>query len=304
LAWRPENESILQKKIITVARTDGYLEQFQASNGKSLSLVDAYADVRAGLGHAPGLLCLDYSPDGSRFVASGKDPDIFMFDEMSKKKVVTFARNRSHSDLIGHTSRICAVKYLPDTSKATLLSGSWDNTVQFWDERRPNRSIGSIVGPQVSSCFALDVHDNKLLVGSFRGSDQLHLYDLRTRTLLENLSRAALGKNVTSIPPELKSDSLDSSLVGGGCASQLSESSLFPAVPAGLHIYSAQFSCNGKYIAIGGSNSDGSYGMLRVLDTLDLTWTGTGCKCAVFSNTQENVLCAVGSEGKVSLIKL
>ncbi len=228
---------------------------------------------------------------------------------MSKKKAVTFPRNDSPNELTGHSSRVCAVKYIPGGHGNTLVSGAWDNTLQFWDARKGHRSTGTIVGPQVASNFALDICDNKLLVGSFRKNDQVQIYDIRTRTLLQDLANSGMPAAVVRTGKDSDSDAAStwestSSADSAGGSGVNGPPEVFPMLPPGLQAYTAQFSCNGKYVAVGGSNCDGSKGFLRVLNTLDMSWQGTGCKCAVFGHKTENLLAAVGTEGKLAMFEL
>lgn len=68
-----------------------------------------------------------------------------------------------------------------------LLSGGWDNTVQIYDIRE-RKSVGTILGPNLSG-EAIDVgHEHVLLTGSYVSEEALQLWDLRTRKVIHTLS--------------------------------------------------------------------------------------------------------------------
>jgi len=84
---------------------------------------------------------------GSQFVCSGKDPDLFVYDEMTKKRLMILGRNMGTfgggNVMSGHASRVLCCKYISEDK--TIVSGGWDSTVQFWDQRSGgSRSVRSI----------------------------------------------------------------------------------------------------------------------------------------------------------------
>lgn len=50
-------------------------------------------------------------------------------------------------------------------SSQVLLTGGWDNTIQFWD-MRVGYSVKSIFGPHISG-DSLDICNNEILTGSW-----------------------------------------------------------------------------------------------------------------------------------------
>ena len=104
--WRPESEHIRQKNMVLAARTDGTLAQYHALNGKFLCIVDPYKEQRQNSSLStgekdsfgmPSVYCVDYSVDGAHFAAGAKSGEIFIYDEMAKKKVLTLGASSSSS---------------------------------------------------------------------------------------------------------------------------------------------------------------------------------------------------------------
>ena len=122
-----------------------------------------------------------FNPDGSKFCTAGLDAKIRIYDFETRQNLQVLEKNQSFEDgqNSGHTSRILSTIYKPDDPNV-LFSSGWDDTIYMWD-LRAGRSIRSLFGPHVCS-DALDVHDVKLVAGSWRTNDQLQMWDLRTFT--------------------------------------------------------------------------------------------------------------------------
>lgn len=75
---------------------------------------------------------------------------------------------------MGHSNRAFSVQFHPQDTNI-LISGGWDNTVQFWD-RRSGCSIRRIFGPHICG-EALDFHPSghQILTGSYTKRDNLQV---------------------------------------------------------------------------------------------------------------------------------
>lgn len=76
---------------------------------------------------------MDYSYDGTKFVAAGKLPQVEVFDDEKLERICTFKT----CGTTGHTNRIFSVKIDP-TTPHIVYSGGWDRTVNIWDMRSGN----------------------------------------------------------------------------------------------------------------------------------------------------------------------
>eukprot|EP00392_Amoebophrya_sp_AT5.2_P002768 g2773.t1 len=169
--WRPESEQVSQKSVLTVVRTDGYIQQFHAATGRSLHEFNAYeGDAAAAGSDLPALYCVDYAPD-----AGGKDPEIFVYDEMSKKQLLRLQRSDKNGG--GHSSRVCAAKF---SNPNLLVTGGWDCTLQFWDLRKGSRSVANLYGPSILGAAGMDIFGSYVVAGSDReGRNPVQCYDMR-----------------------------------------------------------------------------------------------------------------------------
>lgn len=153
-----------------------------------------------------------------------------------------------------------------------ILTGGWDNTVQFWDVRQ-GHAVRAIFGPHVCG-DAVDISQDgdTILTGSWRMDKQVQLWDFRSERLLENIPWR-VGRSLSQpcmVYAAQFSRTAGSTMIaaGGGGAN---EAKLFDrtrggavcGVIAGLSraCYSIDFSGGGSMLAVGGGD-----GSIRVLD--------------------------------------
>ena len=86
---------------------------------------------------------LDYDQKGDRFATGGKDCAVRIYDEDSKKLLVTLKGGQgSEAAAAGHSNRIFALKWHP-TEPNCIVSGGWDNTIQIWDRAKGRGCVRS-----------------------------------------------------------------------------------------------------------------------------------------------------------------
>lgn len=85
---------------------------------------------------------------------------------------------------LGHSNRVFCAKY-HEKNPNLLYTGGWDSSLIIWDSREKS-AVGSIYGPTISG-KAIDQKGDLLLTGSYRSSDQLELWDLRTKELVSGI---------------------------------------------------------------------------------------------------------------------
>lgn len=119
--WRPETAGLSTKHLVLAALTNGTLAQYHALTGKLLAKITPYVDAQSQQSQAeerdamPAIYCAAYSKDGSTFAAGAKSGEIFIYDEMVKKKLLTLSRanNALGGDMqtyTAHSGRVCACK--------------------------------------------------------------------------------------------------------------------------------------------------------------------------------------------------
>jgi WD40 repeat protein len=166
IRFRPVTETSRTKNVFLAANAAGAVQHWHMTSGKCLhTLEDDDNQVYA----------LDYNVDGTMFVTAGKDTAVRVYDEATKSVIVKMVGGGVSSirDAPGHSNRIFSAKFAPDQN--IVLTGGWDNTIQFWDIRQ-GASVRSIYGPHICG-DALDICGNEILTGSWRPENQLEIWD-------------------------------------------------------------------------------------------------------------------------------
>ncbi|KAK8884004.1 hypothetical protein M9Y10_043107 [Tritrichomonas musculus] len=125
------------------------------------------------------IFCIDMNLDGSKFATAGLDTKVRLYD-FESHSIISILEKSSDIDsdpVPGHTNRVFSVLFDP-LNPFTLFSSGWDETIQIWD-LRIGKSVRSLFGVHVCS-DSMDLFLNQLAVGSWRTTDQLQIWDLRT----------------------------------------------------------------------------------------------------------------------------
>mmetsp|Transcript_100408 Transcript_100408/g.199249 ORF Transcript_100408/g.199249 Transcript_100408/m.199249 type:complete len:358 (-) Transcript_100408:114-1187(-) len=187
ICWRPEQEDapLRTRGVLVGTSTDGKLQQWHVTSGQCL--------MEMGSGDCEQqFLCVDYSPDASK-VAVGSFGEVLLYDETARKQVESLKGGDSMTTA-GHASRVQAVRFSPVLSEPSILvSGGWDNSVQYWD-LRVGHAVRAIFGPHLCG-DALDISaDGRvLLTGSWREEEPLELWDLAMARRLQAIPWRAEG---------------------------------------------------------------------------------------------------------------
>lgn len=213
LRFRPVTATTRTKNVFIAANAAGAVQHWHMTSGKCLhSLEDAENQV----------YCLDYNEEGAKFVTAGKDTILRLYDEATKTQLLSMRGGMGYSvkSTPGHSNRVFSAKFVPGDEN-TIVSGGWDNTIQFWDIRA-GAAVRSIYGPHICG-DSLDIVGNEIVTGSWRAENQLEVWDFTT------------GEKISEIPWQTTKAS------GPACM-----------------LYAAQFSKEGqgKYILAGGSNAN------------------------------------------------
>ncbi|XP_054014552.1 uncharacterized WD repeat-containing protein alr2800-like isoform X1 [Hylaeus anthracinus] len=139
-----------------------------------------------------------------KFVTLGDDAKIFLYDEETKMQERVFHASQSLEIMDGHRSRIFSACFNPKSAHE-LISGGWDDTIQFWDTRQPY-ALRRISG--VHMCGdGLDISRNgrEILSCAWQRQNPIQLWDYGSGKLLVSLepdsysSLLYCGKYVTNM---------------------------------------------------------------------------------------------------------
>ncbi|KAG5344338.1 GBLP protein, partial [Acromyrmex charruanus] len=129
-------------------------------------------------------LGLAYHPQLPKFVTVGDDAILYLYDEETKTLERVFRGSDTPDVMDGHKSRVFSACFNPK-SAYELISGGWDDTIQFWDTRQAH-SFRFISGVHICG-DGLDINKNgkeitkittslrNLLSGNISDSQYRHL---------------------------------------------------------------------------------------------------------------------------------
>jgi COMPASS component SWD3 len=213
IKFRPVTPTTRTKNVILAANAAGTVQHWHMTSGKCLHSIEEEDSNQ--------VFAMDYNLDGTRFVTAGKDTALRVYDEATKTLLLTMKGGGgfSVSGTPGHSNRIFSVRMVPHDENI-IISGGWDNTVQYWDVRA-GVAVKNIFGPHICG-DALDIVNGRIVTGSWRPQHQLEIWDFMT------------GAPIAEIPWHI-----------------------LPNLPPCL-LYAAQYSKEGtgRFLAAGGSGSN------------------------------------------------
>ncbi|CAF0988850.1 unnamed protein product [Rotaria sp. Silwood1] len=139
-------------------------------------------------------LALDFNCNYTRLYVAGSDCVINCYDFATKKLLRKLQASESRENMDGHKNRIHAIRSHP-AMETVFLTGGWDETVHYWDERAPH-SQKHFAGPHLCG-DALDIiaEHQVILTGSWRRNSTLQIWDFSTGELIKD----AFQNNATSM---------------------------------------------------------------------------------------------------------
>jgi len=266
LRWRPHGAaSKTQSVLISVnAEFDGQILQWHIKSGKCLHTITEKGNQ---------LFCLDYYNDGSQFATAGRDRLVRVYDEATKRQVMTL-QGGDMKETAGHSNRVFSLKYHPEDPNL-ILSGGWDNTVQLWDTRK-GISVRSLWNCYICGDSVDISSDGKqILTGSWRTENALQLWDFGSGKCMQTVDwESASSKSPCMIfAAQFSKDSSSNMILAGG--SQENEAKFFLRQPGAQPapfgalvampkpVFTVDWSAGGKLAAVGSAD-----GQVRVMEVL------------------------------------
>jgi WD40 repeat protein len=265
IRFRPVSSSARTKNVLVAANAAGILQHWHITSGKCISSMQDKDNQ---------IYAVDYNHDGTQLATAGRDTAVRIYDE-STKQLVTCMRGGSGSSVVttpGHSNRVFSLKYHPDDPNV-VVSGGWDNTVQVWDIRA-ERAVRSFFGPHICG-DAVDVCGNMILTGSYRGADQLELWDFGSGEKIRTVpwSRGLFGGQPCMLYAAQFSKEGQGRFIGAG-GSGTNEAKLFDRGAGDVNVgtitgltravFTLDFAPNSSKLAVGCGDAS-----IRLLDILD-----------------------------------
>lgn len=107
--------------------------------------------------------------DNSKFATGGGDKNVMITDVLNGKQIRRFS---------GHNGRVNSICFSEDCN--VLVSGSYDTTVKFWDNRANSFHSIDIIKGFKDSVSKVEVRGTEIICSSMDGS--VRFYDIRTGT--------------------------------------------------------------------------------------------------------------------------
>jgi WD40 repeat protein len=154
----------------------------------------------------------------SKFLTAGSDTIINLYDMETKTLVNQLEPSDAKDQHDGHRMRIFALCYHPNHPNV-FISGGWDDTVQFWDDRETH-AFRKIYGPHIcGDALDIDGYHNHVLTGSWRKDTPLQVWDFNSGDKIRDVPQDSLQSSQLYCCQWLGKDSI----VCGGCDSNLAK---------------------------------------------------------------------------------
>ena len=129
------------------------------------------------------LFACDFSCDGLKFVAAGRDFKVYLYDELTRQLITPMYSNGLRVN--GHQNRVFCTKFMPDDPHV-CVTGGWDRIMKLYDTRI-GKPVAQILGPLVSG-DCIDVNGDTILAGSNRHEKPLAIYSISMRKTISEIS--------------------------------------------------------------------------------------------------------------------
>ncbi|XP_041348767.1 POC1 centriolar protein homolog A-like [Gigantopelta aegis] len=183
--------------IILASYASGLVKFWHYTTGKCLHTIN---EVRQ-------TLALAVKPDGRHFVTAGANTQIYLYDMETKQKIQTCEPSDSRDVMNGHRFRVFAAQYNV-THPKLFITGGWDDTVQYWDERQVH-ALKRFVGPHIcGDALDIDPIHNHILTGSWRKNAVLQIWDFPKGEKIKDVPQDTLNTSQLYCAQWLGKDSI------------------------------------------------------------------------------------------------
>lgn len=171
-------DPLSQRHLLIASYVSGHVKFWHYTSGNAV----------ATLTEGRQLLCMALNAEGTRLLTSGSTAQISIYDLPTRRKMATCEPSESRELMNGHRSRVFSAAYHPTAALASqFVSGGWDNTMHFWDDR-VRHSTRRVYGPHLCGSDAIDIDASNapgsalghIVTASWRNADSLQVWDYAT----------------------------------------------------------------------------------------------------------------------------
>lgn len=161
-----EDAKIEQKHLLMASYASGMIRFWHYTSGTCVQTINEQRQT----------LATAFSPPGTTFLTAGTDPQLRLYDTETRKLLRVLEPSDAHDLMNGHRARIFSVQYHQHEPHG-FISGGWDDTVQFWDDRS-RHSTRKLYGPHIcGDALDIDPVHNHIVSGSWRKDKVLQIWD-------------------------------------------------------------------------------------------------------------------------------
>lgn len=125
-----------------------------------------------------------FSCDRTKLAIGGSDAKINIYDVETQTPIQILQKSILTPEVRdGHSERVVALHFHPLESNQ-IISGGWDNTIQFWDIRE-SFSKRYIYGPHIRGNSISFLDSRKFVTASWRKQSPIEIWDYESNKLLE-----------------------------------------------------------------------------------------------------------------------
>ncbi|KAF2746047.1 WD40 repeat-like protein [Sporormia fimetaria CBS 119925] len=189
-----------QQYILTGA-ADRTIRLYNPAKAPLSSTTPAAGLINKYSAHGYEVLSIDVSADNSRFVSTGGDKTVFLWDVQTAQTIKRWS---------GHAGRVNRGVFAGE-GDSVVVSGSYDGTVKIWDTKSSNYKPIMSLDDAKDSITDLCIFDAEIISGSVDG--RVRTYDLRMGVChVDVIGHPVTSLGVTKKGTELLVSSLDSTV--------------------------------------------------------------------------------------------
>ncbi|KAL4224391.1 hypothetical protein ACF0H5_017843 [Mactra antiquata] len=193
------NDKPEHKKIVMASYASGMIKFWHYTSGKCLHTINEPEHSQ--------VLTLAVNPENTLFCATGDDPRVHVYDMETQRRIQTLEPSDGRDIMDGHKCRVFALMYHP-TMPHVFVSGGWDDTVHFWDDRK-RHSFKHISGPHIcGDAIDIDPRHNHILTGSWCTGTTLQIWDFNSAQIIKNVPQEPLNNSMVYCCQWLGNDSI------------------------------------------------------------------------------------------------